>query len=122
MVLIPFQFGDSLDQLRVFMRFHGQDEEGDGESGERFVLDLQLTNLGHMQLDGLIRRTGRHLDLIVRSEQPLPDEMRGGIREIFRNAAEVTGLDGGVNFQAKPPGFVEIAPQDVVQEHLGLVV
>jgi len=108
---IPLYTGAEIEQIRLMMRHHGADDEDEtrGAKGTRFILDVTLSRLGRMQLDGLVRSGGKHLDLVVRSERPLPPAMRDEIRAIFHDAAELTGLAGGVGFQAAPPGFVDVA-------------
>lgn len=123
--LAPFLFNDQLDRIRVLVRRPGEEEgeeEADRERGTRFVVDLDLTRLGHMQLDGLVRARQKRLDLILRTGSPLSREMREDIRTIFRNAAEVTGMAGGVTFQSAPANFVEFSASAVSDEHLGVVV
>jgi len=119
---IPLYTGAEIEQIRLMMRHHGADDEDDarGAKGTRFILDVTLSRLGRMQLDGLVRSGGKHLDLVVRSERPLPQVMRDEIRAIFHDAAELTGLAGGVGFQAAPPGFIDVAadPSDGVAPDL----
>ena len=116
--LIPFYSEQELRQLRLYSRPHGDDGEGEGPSGTRFVIDMELSRLGRLQIDGLVRDGGKHLDLIVRTEAPLPGEMPGDIRQIFLNAQELTGFKGGIAFQAAPPDFVEAAPEKIIGDHL----
>ena len=121
--LIPLNTGSEIEQIRMLLRQHGGEEEDDesGNSDTRFVVDVVLSRFGRMQLDGLVRNNGKSLDLIVRSEMTLSDEMQNDIRTIFQDAADLTGLQGGVNFQATPPDFIEIT--DPTGEHdLGFVV
>ena len=41
---------------------------------------------------------------------PMTSETRDTIRSVFAEALEMTGLTGGVGFQAAPANFVEVAP------------
>ena len=116
--LIPFYSEHELRQLRLYSRPHGSDGEGDGPAGTRFVIDVDLSRLGRLQIDGLVRGGGKNLDLIVRTEAPLPDEMAGDIGRIFGDAKELTGFAGGIAFQAAPPDFVEVAPEKIIGDHL----
>ncbi len=121
--LIPINTGADIEQIRLLLRQHGNDEddEEDGKSDTRFVIDVELSKFGRIQLDGLSREKGKSLDLIVRSQSPLSDTMRNDIRTIFTEAAELTGLKGGVKFQAAPPDFIDI-PDPSGNHDLGLVV
>ncbi len=121
--LIPFAGGGDVQQVRLLLRRNRDEDEGDGgDSGTRFVVDLELSRLGRLQLDGLARQRGRRLDLIVRSAEPLPGRMRDDIRGIFRDAVALTGMDGGVTFQARPPNFVEVTPGGDDADRVGVIV
>ena len=99
---IPLLDGDQIQQFRFFVR-HGppergrQDEEGE-EDSTRFILEVELSRLGDLQLDGLVR--GKHFDLILRTRAPLPNEMHQDIRRIFNDANDATGYAGKIGFQA----------------------
>ena len=99
-----------------------QDEQEKARKGTRFIVDLDLSRLGRVQLDGLVYQKEKHMDLIVRTENRLPDRMHEDIRNIFQEAVDVTGIKGGVSFQAAPPNFVETASPAAPEEHLGLIV
>lgn len=109
--LIPFHTGHDVDPIRLHLRgSQGEDDEDEKSAGSRFLIDVTLTRLGRIQLDGLVRQREKHMDLIVRSDRPFPSGMRTDILTIFANAADVTGMKGGLSFQAEPPRFVEVAP------------
>ncbi|MGO1117885.1 hypothetical protein ACTL6U_04240 [Rhodovibrionaceae bacterium A322] len=100
--LLPFMGNNQLREIRFFMRHGGQG--GDGQSPEeagpeatRFVVDVDLTRLGSMQLDGLVRES--RFDLVLRSRQDLPLLMRNDIGQIFETANEIAGFQGSVTFQ-----------------------
>ena len=121
--LIPFNTGTEIDQIRLIMRRHGSEEGEDGDeesAGTRFVVDVDLSRLGRVQLDGLTRRKGKRFDLIVRTENRLPKDVGAGIRQIFQDACDLTGIKGGVSFQSAPPGFIEISSEE--PGNVGLIV
>ncbi len=120
--LIPINTGAEIEQIRLLMRQHGSDDEEATDTGDsRFVIDVELSTFGRLQLDGLVRNNGKSLDLIIRSEVPLSETMHDDIRTIFLDAADLTGLTGSVNFQAAPPLFIDIADPSIDHD-LGLVV
>ena len=108
--LFPFFDGDELQQLRMFTRHGDEDEDEEEEGGRRrnvrFVVDVNLTQLGELQLDGLVQ--DRRFDLIVRSKSDLTPQMREDIGGIFAEGVEATGFEGNVvfekaaNFQISP--------------------
>ena len=122
-VLVPFHDGERLEQIRLLTRRQDQDEESDADAGPgtRFVVDVTLSRLGHIQLDGLVDPGHRRLDMVVRSDTRLPAAVQNDIRRLYEEAGEITGYRGGVGFQAQPAGFVEIAPPPV-EGGLGLFV
>lgn len=99
-LFVPVFDGADWRQLRLFMeRRQGQEDEADN-AGERFVVEADLSMVGALQLDGILAE--KRLDLIVRTHQPLPQEWRDDLRTIFREAAELSGIRGGLTFQATP--------------------
>jgi len=108
LALIPMWNGEKVEQIRYFWRGAGGGEEGESEEETRFVLDLDLSNLGHLQVDGLVKAKRNHLDLIIRTDQPLSPEMRTDISTIFETARETLGLGGQVAFQAAPANFITV--------------
>ncbi len=98
---IPLHDGDQLRQLRLFLRHGGQHRDGDARDDEdqtRFVVEVEMSRLGDLQLDGLVRE--KRLDLILRSRAPLPDFMRRDIMKIFHETNQITGNRGNMGFQS----------------------
>jgi hypothetical protein len=109
--LIPFFTGANMEPVQMHLRGEKQpkgDKKKD-EEGSRFIIDLQLSNLGRFQLDGFMKERGENksFDLIVRTDNPLPQRMRYDINRIFGDFAEVAGLRGAITFQAHAH-FVEV--------------
>jgi hypothetical protein len=110
--VVPFHNGQDLRPITLYLR---RDRDADGDDAEpgrddtRFVVDVELSRLGRMQLDGFVRGGNKHFDLIVRTEKPLPSWMRDDIREIFADACALTGLKGGTSFHSGPAGFIDVA-------------
>jgi hypothetical protein len=122
--LIPVNVQSEIQQVRLLLRRQGGEEETKGQAGagSRFVIDVTLSRLGRLQLDGLVRDKGKRMDLIVRTSEPLPQPMREDIHRLFAEANAATGIGGSIAFQAAPAGFVEIPAESVVQGHVGLIV
>ncbi len=123
--LIPFLNGAEIDPIRLSLRNAAEDDANDGSEnakGIRFIIDLDLSRLGRFQLDGMVHHGEKRMDLIVRTDDFLPRPIENGIRDIFRDAADVTGIKGGIAFQAAPPNFIEVMGTEPVDETLGLIV
>jgi hypothetical protein len=98
---LPVNDGQQIQQVRLFVHKHGAGKDADGEAeGTRFMLDVEMSRLGPVQIDGLVR--SKRLDLVVRTRQALPEEMRRDINALFVTAGETTGFTGGLTFQAGP--------------------
>lgn len=97
---LPFMNGGVVDPIRLFVRSGGEDGKRSGGTGneQRFVLDFSLSNLGRLQLDGLVRREEKLFDLIVRTADPLEESVRRDIMVIFADASELGGTKGCVAF------------------------
>ena len=109
--MVPFMNGAEIDRIAMLVRDRDEDDDdADKEGGSRFVIDLNLSKLGHIQIDGLVGERGKRLDVVVRTDAPLTPEMRHDIRGLYSNAIEVTGLEGSVGFQAAPGNFIAVAP------------
>lgn len=119
---IPLWDGERLHQLRLYLRQHDKrrDEAKDRarRGATRFVLELEMSRLGEMQLDGLVRN--KRFDLVLRTRAALPEVMRRDIREIFDDANAAAGYAGTLGFQASADWH--ILPAEAVHEAGGLVV
>lgn len=101
---VPIDVGGQLQQLRVFYR--GERQRGGrrgGGAGTRILVDVELSRLGPLQLDGLVR--GRTFDLIVRTPEPLARPVQNEITRIFVDSCTCTELQGEIAFRA-PQEFV----------------
>jgi len=101
---MPFVHGGVIDAIQLFVRGTDAEEQKRASGGvgneQRFILDFRLTNLGRLQMDGLVRREEKQFDLIIRTAEPLPQAMRMDIMAIFTGAADLVGTKGGVAFQS----------------------
>jgi hypothetical protein len=103
----PVIASGELQQVRAFIkRERKKDENGKPTGGEdtRFVVEMELSQLGEMQMDGLVKRRENTLqfDLVIRSIYPLPTELEQDIRQIYASTAELTGYQGQLAFQSGP--------------------
>lgn len=110
---IPMSDGAAIQPIQLFVHRTNPDESGSGgDQGTakptRFLLDLNLSRLGTIQLDGLAQPP--RFDLILRSAQPLSDPMRTEIRQLFIDMTSARGLNGQVSFQVAPPIVPNVAP------------
>ncbi len=90
--------------LHLQWRERGEAARSNG-LGRRFVINVRLTRLGALELDGLMSDGGDRFDLIVRSEAALPPRVRVGVRQMFETALGILAARGGLAFEAEgqPP-------------------
>jgi len=99
---VPVFDGEQYDQLRLYLRQPAEDGDagGEGRGGARFLMDVTLTRLGPLQLDGLVR--DQRVDLMLRTARPLPEAIRAGVSELYTETMERTGYTGKITFQHLP--------------------
>lgn len=83
-----------------------QDDDEQKEGQTRFLMNLDLSRIGKLQLDGLAR--GKKLDLAIRTQQRFSNAMQMDMRGLYTNALETMGFSGGLSFQNNPESWVHI--------------
>jgi len=119
---VPMLNGQAIEQIQLFMRRKRRGSDADDNPETRFVIDVDLSQIGRIQMDGLIIQEKKSFDLIFRSEDHLTPKVQNDIRTIFINANEITGTSGGLAFRAAPPDFIDISSETVNDDGLGLIV
>ncbi len=108
---------------RVAVHYRREDEGGNGKdqqsSGQktRFIMDLSLSNMGKVQLDGLFtgsaeKNIGR-LDLVLRTEQSFSQAIKQEMRSAYLSALSETKITGELSFQDHLDSWVRITPDEV---------
>jgi hypothetical protein len=99
---LPWQSEGRIERIRLVIRDVDSDEESGGRKGgggTRFLVDLDLSHLGPLQLDGMFRKETRGFDMMVRTRASLPDAMRQDLAGIFANSNAAMNLVGTLSFQ-----------------------
>jgi hypothetical protein len=105
---VPIQSDQGLQQIRIAQRdAQEQNDPSKEDPGVRFVIDLDLSKLGKMQLDGLAKDKQKKFDLIFRTHSALPGFIRKDIHDIFEKGMNALAFDGKLAFQVTP-NFVEL--------------
>ncbi|MDI9408386.1 MAG: hypothetical protein QM523_03990 [Candidatus Pacebacteria bacterium] len=89
------------------------------KAGKRFIVDLKLSRLGEIQLDGLQRE--QNLNLIIRSREPLDLGVRAELNRVFAAAMTKNRLGGTIIFVVADL-FVPPISEPVDQTQPGIVV
>ncbi|WP_135075982.1 hypothetical protein [Terasakiella sp. SH-1] len=117
---VPLQNNGEINQIRIAQRDHQEEKDGDkDEPGVRFVIDLDLSKTGPMQLDGLAKDKSKKFDLIIRTHTALPGFMRKDIFEIYEKGMQVIGFDGNISYQVTP-NFVDVDGIEVQKGEINL--
>jgi hypothetical protein len=87
---------------------HGEDGVDDEEEkDQRFIVEVQFSVLGAIQLDGTVRKNS--FDLTLWSTEPLPVALTNDTREIFANALAANGFSGSMRFKQGDTFPVDVA-------------
>ncbi|MCW9034372.1 MAG: hypothetical protein OQJ97_09140 [Rhodospirillales bacterium] len=122
--LVPLLQGNQLGDLRISFREQGhENSKGDekDKEGTRFIIDVALERFGRIQFDGLAKEKKKHFDLIIRTEEAMPANIRKDINGIFTKSCEAQGITAQLVFQVTPK-FIEIGGVELDKDHLGLIV
>lgn len=106
---LPVMTGGDIAPVHLLLphlRNDDAEEEGGagGERGRRFMIEVELSRLGPLQLDG--RLAGKRLDLALRSRLKLDEPAKAQLTTAFAEACERVGLAGALIFQAGFKGWL----------------
>jgi hypothetical protein len=107
--ILPLPIDQRIERIRLTFRRAAEkraERRTQDDEGTRFFIDLDLSRLGPMQLDGLLQRKAKRFDLIMRSHQAIPPAMRRDIAALFGRSLDGLGLRGGASFQ-QTRAFIE---------------
>jgi hypothetical protein len=99
---LPFQHEGRIERIRMVLRETDPDAEAEKRKrggGLRFVVELDLSRLGAMQLDGMFRKDSRQLDVMIRTKAALPEAMQRDLAGIFATSNAAMNLAGSLSFQ-----------------------
>jgi hypothetical protein len=100
---IPWNTGGEIDRVALITRREGEGDsdetKGKTGGGTRFLIDLNLSRLGPMQLDGMFKKEIRAFDMVLRTKEAIPEDMRRDLLGLFTEANGAMGLKGGLSFQ-----------------------
>jgi hypothetical protein len=113
---LPLLAGVTVLPLRLFIRRRGPGALP--EDVTRFAIEVELAQLGPLQLDGLLRAT--HLILVLRSHRSLPQELRSEASAACRGALQEWGLSGDLSF-ATAAEFA-LTPLSSLRKHIKLII
>jgi hypothetical protein len=112
---LPLIDGAAVRPVRLYFRRRSAGSPS-GDQGTRFVLEVEMSRMGALQLDGLVRP--QRFDLVLRSHRPISTELRQEITEIFHGAVAASGLGGDITFTTA--SRFAVAPLEALAAHIGV--
>jgi len=98
---IPLYANQQFQALSLYVRNDREDHKSTdtnkGAKNIRFLIDMRLSRLGAMQVDGFVQ--AKKLDMILRSEHVLPEGLHAELRQAYIKALDAIGYAGTLNFQ-----------------------
>ena len=117
--LFPVAVGGQVEMVHWFTRRHGRnhDENTNEPEATRFIIEMNTSMLGELQLDGLYRLQdeNKKLDLVLRSYTELDSETKQAIMQIVTEVNDITGLHGSITFQSAQQ-FPEHPMEEVLKD------
>ena len=119
---LPLAWQNDIHKIALYYRREDDGQNADDQSAgnkTRFIMDLNLSNMGKVQLDGLFTgnpETAGRLDLVLRTEQSFTQAMKQDMRSAYKSALEETQITGELSFQDHLDSWVRITP-DAVKEY-----
>lgn len=100
MLAFPLLHEDSLNQARLFWRHEQATQDTAKDEETRFIFDLELSELGALQIDGLVQGQRPHCrcDLLIRSDKPLTEADQHELMALYASASEAAGIAGQLRF------------------------
>lgn len=110
-VTLPFYDQTGVNPMHLYVHpFPDPEPEKEkpaAAKGTRFVLDVELSRFGPLQLDGMVKPP--QFDLIMRSKAALPPDLRQELRGVFADCLAAVGFAGGLTFQSDLRAWVRLS-------------
>jgi hypothetical protein len=113
--VLPLLDGAALRAVQLYLRRNSGGNTRP-EDGTRFVLDVEMSRLGALQLDGLVRH--KRLDVMLRSHREIAPALRQEIAAVFRDTTSAAGFAGEIVF-ATAARFA-VAPLDALRPPIAI--
>lgn len=99
---LPALFGMDLSKIHMWTKPFGDDSNDnspDKSRGTRFIVDLELSRMGNVQLDGLVQPYAKRLDLALKTEHDFAPNVRQHLRETWHSTLKSIDMTGQIDFQ-----------------------
>jgi hypothetical protein len=99
--MLPMMFGSEIHKLPLWVHDnYGEDDNGEMQKlATRFVIDLNLSRMGNIQIDGIIRSPLKQFDLAMITESDFGQDARDYIADIWQSTLQSMDMRGGIDFR-----------------------
>ena len=113
---LPIQHQGELTMIHFFTRPPPPEPDEQGQSGTenhdkatRFLVDIELSHLGPIQIEG--RAAPKRVDVLLRTRQMIPTAMQQELRDVFSTVLDRQQIQGGLTFQGAGEGWLALMPR-----------
>lgn len=111
---IPLLSGSVVEPVSLFLQRPPEDAErrekyAPLQNAVRFVLDMNLSRLGKIQLEGIAGRQKQRFDLIIRHRNDMPPEFEPTVRALFVKTLDALSYAGNLKI-SKTEEFIDLRP------------
>ena len=104
-LFFPVAVDGQLQQVRLYVKRDPKQTKNQQEkvnADTRFIIEIDLSKLGELQLDGFVRRDQKDLqfDMVIRSLTALPKDIQQDMLQIYNDTGAITGYKGSLTFQS----------------------
>ncbi|MBI1327356.1 MAG: hypothetical protein GC136_06895 [Alphaproteobacteria bacterium] len=96
---LPFLWQNEITPINIYSRFQREETEQQENTGKRFVIQLNLSRIGPLQVDGFLRE--QQLDTIIRTNLPFSPAMQEQLSVVYATAMQKSNLTGQIIFHGK---------------------
>jgi|GEM_PF-5264216 len=99
---LPMLWGMDVEKIHLFVKSFSHEDESNQNKNKikntRFIIDLTLSRMGNVQLDGFSQPYVKRLDLVLRTEHDFAPDVRQYLRQIWHNAVTHLDMNGQLDF------------------------
>ncbi len=108
---IPMLWQNEISKVMLHIKHHNEkNQKNNGDGTTRFIMDISLTRMGDVQLDGFL--SGNRLDLIVRTQMPISQTMQESMKRAYAKAMESTHIYGELGFQGDIKSWITVIARE----------
>ena len=99
--MIPLLFGTNIHEATLWTKYRQDDDNNSPEksTGTRFIMDVKLSRMGDILLDGYIHKDKKIFELSVVTQQPIRDAMQNQLKSLWFKTLQGIDLNGNIAFK-----------------------